>query len=447
MLIRRLSGMVLAIVFILGAGLALAQDRRFDEMEDLIEDTLEDSDERDDFLDAAEEYVETRTDALELMIRAIQDTRADPVVGYWRDAYNAIDDIPDLYDVDDDLETEEALRLYNRFIDEERSWLLALGQLNTAQHRDTIVSLRNRLEALTVELDDEWNRTLNQDNNLDERQYRVMADIYAVLLEYARDIDTRGEKFRLGLRVVSEVVRRTEIVAGAVPGELAATVRELAALANETIKAHSDYKSKVDALRPQLRELVGQELGLFVIFNETRASTQRFIDENNFDAMKRVYEQAEDELERFEGVGTSYQRADAGWFVDEVMDALDDQLAAAERIFNAFVAKHNLKFFGPISPDITDLLVEGRAWRDRADEAQRVDLETLLRRFRDDSNVFFGVSLTGDGISEEEREYREDELEDDFQALGRSIEEMVVFFSAQNLSLIYDRRDIEAGLR
>ena len=174
--------------------------------------------------------------------------------------------------------------------------------------------------------------------------------------------------------------------------------------------------------------------------------TQEFVDDNGYDVMKALYDEAEGELEDFEGVGTSGQREDAEVFVNLLVDALEDRLAAGGNIFNAFVAKHNLKFFGPVGPDISEFLIETKTWLAETDRVSGLDLERVLATWRSDSNSFFGVSLTADGITDYEREFITEQLRDDLVELQAAIDKAGQAFSTQNLALIRDRRDIDEAI-
>jgi hypothetical protein len=184
-----------------------------------------------------------------------------------------------------------------------------------------------------------------------------------------------------------------------------------------------------------------------VIFNDTYKSTKAFVENNNFDKMKELYAQAENELKSFASVGTSGQRSDADKFVGQVLAALSEHVAEGQDVFNTFVKEHNLKFFGPLAPDIKESLLETQAWLEAANEVKSVDLQRYLTALRSDSDNFFGVSLSVDGISDEERDFITSQLKNDLELLRKTIDDNQVVFSNDNLSLIYDRRALEDALK
>lgn len=438
----------LALAVVAALSHASALDRaRYEEMVDQIEEEVEDSEERNAFIDAVGDYLEIRDDALLDLVELVKSDRTDATEDAWNSIVSRLARIPVLEDVDDDLESEAALDLYEKFMDEEQEWVEALSVLSTAEYRDILVFGRVRLENMTTQLEEKWNGILNDDGRLDERELRVMADIYGVLARLASESDTKRQSTRNAIQVITDLAAQTDFVAAAVPGPIASAVSQATGIIAEAAKQYNEYRTAVEQLRPQLRELSGQELGLLIGFNETRADTQLFVNENNYDLLKDAYGEAIEELEHFEDVGTSGQREDTEVFVRLIVDAMAPHLERSGDTFNSFVAKHNLKFFGPVGPDIRDLLVETSVWLEQADSVSDLDLERLLSAWRSDANAFFGVSLSGDGITDEERRWIEDQLRNDLATLQRAIDDAGQAFSTQNLMLIYDRREINEAIK
>src|SRR5690606_25754447 len=172
---------------------------------------------------------------------------------------------------------------------EEQAWVSALSTLGSAGYRDQLVQLRMRLSDMTVELDDQWDTLLNADGQLDEREMRAMADIYGILADLARNSDSQRQTVRNSIQIVTDLLTRVDVVSGMVPGEVASAINQALGVIAATTKQYNSYMTSVEALRPQVRELAGQELGLLIGFNETRADTQAFVDDNGYDVMKALY--------------------------------------------------------------------------------------------------------------------------------------------------------------
>ena len=429
-------GFVVLLSLSLSLSYALASER-LDEMVETIEEQLEEGEERDTFIESVEEYMEERNDALASLAELVAETDEGELRGQWDSIVQDIMDIPVLSDLDDELSSETALDLYNQFVDEERAWFLNLSQINPVAYRDEIVALRLRLATMTQLLEDKWEGLLNDDGQLDEKQLKVMADIYGIVAGLAKDSDASRQKLRDKAQAVAEVAS-SETVSSSFPGP----VGDLLTILVEAVKYYNTYKTTLEGLQPQVKDLTEKELGLLVIFNDTRRDTQLFVEGNNFDTMKALYGEAEDEIESFADVGTSGQQYDAEDFVDLVTDYLSKHVSEGETIYNNFVTKHNLKFFGPISADFKESLLETQVWLAEADKVRNLDLEEYLSALRDDANSFFGVNLSVDGITDEEREFIEGQLSSDLDALKKAIDENQVIFSNDKLSLIYDRRSL-----
>lgn len=444
--VRRRWWIVMVAILTLNFGFVLANDR-LEEMQEAIEERLEAGDERDAFLEAVEEYIDERNDALSDLVDLILNPSESEQEGAWRSIVSDLGYLPGLADADDDLESSEALYLYDEFIEQEEEWVSALSVLETAAYRDDMVALRIRLVTMTQLLETKWQGFLNDDGAIDEKQYQALADIYGILSEMAGQSDGKRKAVRDSIQVVADLLGQVDVIPGSVPGEVASAITQAIGVIGETAKIYNEYATAVEEIRPKVRELAGQELGLLVLFNETRKDTQLFVDQNGYDVMKDLFDEAVEELDDFEDVGTDGQQEDAGIVVEALVDALEDRLAEGGDVYNAFVAKHNLKFFGPVGPDIREYLVDTKAWLADTERVNDLDLEDVLSAWRSDLNSFFGVSLSASGITDYERQFLQEQLRNDLAALQREIDEEGVAFSTENLMLIRDRREIEAAIR
>ncbi len=444
--VRRRWWIVMVAILTLNFGFVLANDR-LEEMQEAIEERLEAGDERDAFLEAVEEYIDERNDALSDLVDLILNPSESEQEGAWRSIVSDLGYLPGLADADDDLESSEALYLYDEFIEQEEEWVSALSVLETAAYRDDMVALRIRLVNMTQLLETKWQGFLNDDGAIDEKQYQALADIYGILSEMAGQSDGKRKAVRDSIQVVADLLGQVDVIPGSVPGEVASAITQAIGVIGETAKIYNEYATAVEEIRPKVRELAGQELGLLVLFNETRKDTQLFVDQNGYDVMKDLFDEAVEELDDFEDVGTDGQQEDAGIVVEALVDALEDRLAEGGDVYNAFVAKHNLKFFGPVGPDIREYLVDTKAWLADTERVNDLDLEDVLSAWRSDLNSFFGVSLSASGITDYERQFLQEQLRNDLAALQREIDEEGVAFSTENLMLIRDRREIEAAIR
>lgn len=438
---RRLAWTLLTIAA-LNLAYGLAGSARLDEMKQAIEAQVEDGDERASFVEAVEGYIEARNDALTRLASFIADAGESEREGAWTSIIDDLGDIPELSDVDDELSSEAALALYDQFMTEEQAWVSALSVLETAAYRDDLIQLKLRLDNMTTLLEDKWKELLDDDGQLDQEERAAIAAISETYGRTAREMRDARERTRGYLNTLADVAAN-DMVGSFIPGVLGDIVGMLA----QTVKAYNDYRSAVETMQTQLKELSAQELKLLEGFLTTRKDTQLFVEQNGLDVMKAHYADADGELRAFTGVGTSAQRRDAEEFADQVRGALSEHVSEGESTFNAFVTRHQGKFFGPVAPDIEEALLETQVWLAEGEDAESRgrDLQELLRAWRDDANTLFGVSFSRDGITDEERQFIQDYLRGDLEAVMEAMEEGQAF--VQTLTASFDRRGLEDALK
>ena len=313
---RRLAWTLLAIAA-LNLAYGLAGSARLDEMKQAIEAQVEDGDERASFVEAVEGYIEARNDALTRLASFIADAGESEREGAWTSIIDDLGDIPELSDVDDELSSEAALALYDQFMTEEQAWVSALSVLETAAYRDDLIQLKLRLDNMTTLLEDKWKELLDDDGQLDQEERAAIAAISETYGRTAREMRDARERTRGYLNTLADVAAN-DMVGSFIPGVLGDIVGMLA----QTVKAYNDYRSAVETMQTQLKELSAQELKLLEGFLTTRKDTQLFVEQNGLDVMKAHYADADGELRAFTGVGTSAQRRDAEEFADQVRGAL-----------------------------------------------------------------------------------------------------------------------------
>jgi hypothetical protein len=395
---------------------ALAGDR-LDEMIEMIEEEVTDSAEQDAFTEAVEAYLQERDAVLTTLASLISATDNNEQAGEWESTVNDLGDIPELSEVDDDLSSEEALELYDLFMDEEQEWVSALSVLSTVSYRDEIVALKVRLTSMTELLETKWEGFLNEDGKLDQKELEVFADVYDLYRNFIEDMNAAREKVQTTLKAVGKAATKADKFLETGSSTETDLVKLAGAAIKEAVGFYVKTESDIGKNLPTLEQLTDAELKVIVLFKETREDTKLFIRENGFDKMKALYTQAEDELKAFANVGSDGQQDDTDVFVDKVLSSLSKHVSDGEKIYNDFVAKHNLKFFGPIGPDIKEALLEHQVWLTEKDEWRSLDLEEYLKEWRDDTKEIIEVNLSLSGISDEERERIE-------EALGPAVEEM-----------------------
>jgi hypothetical protein len=406
----------------LSTGFALASER-LDEMVEQIEEQVEDSSEQDLFIDAAEEYIQERDATLTVLAKWIEVNTEGDMQSEWENTVDDLSDVPGLSDISSSLNSDAAKALYDQFMDEEQEWVSALSVLSTAGHRDEIVALKIRLTNMTQKLEADWQKTLNDDGQLDTKELEAFRAVYEIYRGFINDCNASRERFKTAAKVMGEAAAKADKFLGTGTSSETDMVKAVGGAVKEGLDYLLKVESAVSSTLPTLEQYTDAELNTIVLFKKTRDDTELFMRDNNFDKMKTLYSEAEDELEAFAGTGTDAQQDDAEAFVDLVKGLLSKHVSEGEKIFNDFVAKHNLKFFGPIGPDIQENLLERQVWLTKADELRKLDLEEYLRDWRDESKEVIEVNLSLDGISDEERSLIEDALEANINELNNTLSE------------------------
>ena len=225
----------------------------------------------------------------------------------------------------------------------------------------------------------------------------------------------------------------------------------LAAKALLKVLANSTYfwakmQERLIEREGKLRETFGKEANLLLVFSETRKEVEEFVKTTNFEQAEAAFEQAEKELDDLvAAMKTSGQKDDLGRFRDQVLDALEDVLDEAERRHDEFVSKHRTKFFGPLSSQVVDELIESSRWDGLARE---IDSRTLHDRLAElHGKNLFSVNLGQ--LRPEVREYIEREVKRDFDEAMKVLLEIDRKVTSQppDKQIEEQRKQLEGRLR
>jgi len=287
------------------------------------------------------------------------------------------------------------------------------------------VTLQANLKSQTERLRQKWTKQLGTDDAIDNQETQVMSELYTLLSKAIEDVTKGSENTRKAIQGTAGKAADSVPVVG---GALSAIIEKL-----------TEAKQSAQERQKKLAQLIDSEKGgLLVLFRENRPATDKFIQENGFDQIKALYAKAQDDLKEFASFGTSAQQADAKSWAEDISASLGKHVATAQDIFNTFVKENQGKFFGPISPEISELLLETRTWDDQRGRFEKLDLEGKLREWRDAENGFFEISSSG--LSDEEKEFLKKNLESDLQKLIRATEDFSGVIAKDTFFQLFDRR-------
>jgi hypothetical protein len=329
--------------------------------------------------------------------------------------------------------------LYKKFYIDEITFIERLEKSNFVKRRDQINELRVKIIELQDNLESKWQENLNIDKGLDERQTAAANE---VKFQIGKFIEEMAEKNKTFTELTAKVVDKTG-VAGPIT-EVLGKLGDVIDLSAENVLRVQ--KSIEERLRVYQSLVDYEKNGVLILFTETYLGTQKYIKENGYDTAKSYYALADTENKNLQENGTSAQRNDAKDFFDKTLRQLSDtNLRDMEDAFKAFIAKHENKFFGPIGPDIKEQLLETRSWERYKSELEGLDLESKLRRWRDDNEErFLKLNLTD--TTEVNRKRIKDFLELHFKKLNDAIRILQYFSDGKKISQVFDRKEIEQFL-
>jgi hypothetical protein len=427
-----LPKMVLRFAVVGGAVMALAlasSGARMSEIQDNIKQNVPDEKDRDELLKGAARYMDKRDAALQRLSGLTKDESTSAQKDRWISEADAIKDVPELKVT---LSTDPAIQAFSKIQQEEQRWIASLKALRTAENRDEIINLQSGLKAKIASLRDEWGNELGKDATLDEEELKISAELYGILSSTIDDVASSWEKTKAAAKFgVGTAASMVPVVGGL-----------LKAMTNKVLTA----KESVEQRKERLMKLVDSEKGvILVVFRETRAATDTFVKTNGFDKIKATYQTALSELKDFEGFGTSGQQSDTKSWSEDIKSSLGKHVSNSESAFEEFVTQNRGKFLGPVSPEITELLIETKVWEGERGKLEKLDLDGWLKRWREDDQKFSDVSL--EGFTSEEKEKIGKDLKDDLEKLLNAMDAFGNVINKEQQFKLLDRRILEEEIK
>jgi DNA-binding HxlR family transcriptional regulator len=333
---------------------------------------------------------------------------------------------------------------------DEAPFLGALGKSNVGDEIDRIAAVARNLEQKTADLEKIWKETVDRDGEFD-RQAEATAQEIAKIVDEA--IETAAANHRTLLESFAELTKiNDKIPEGAQDlSDLLPGLFGLAAKALLKVLANSTYfwakmQERLIEREGKLKETFGKEANLLLVFSETRKEVEEFVKTTNLDQAKAALDQAEDELDALvAAMKTSGQKDDLGRFKQQVLDALERVLDEAEKRHDQFVSKHRNKFFGPLSSQVVDELIESSRWNGLA---RAIDSRTLHDRLAElHSKNLFSVNVGK--LRPEVREYIEKEAKRGFDEAMKAILDIDRKITSQSpeRQIEEQRKQLETRLR
>ncbi len=436
-------GLLLLLVGLLSLAFASGYDKRFAELKDEAVKASElDPFQRGELIQTYLNYTNARNEGFNGLLGLLREEKGAQKVNFI-DRINVIKQKVEERENDMTKLSPAVLKLYQSFKVSEFKYLDLMQNSSIATRHDTILELNKNLNDWTDKLEIKWNAQMdNDDRTYDQAEIATSKEmeklIQDMIVGMAFDKKNIAEK-------VEGVLDKAGGVANFVP-VLGQVVSIALDLGERTAGVLKQKKKNLIELIDRYKSLVNSEAnGMAILFTDVRKDTKDFIEKNGFDQAKREYGLASDDLKQLSSEGTSGQREDGKEFADEALKALSTHLSTMETSFNRFIKANQGKFFGPVSPDISEALVETKVWERERDDIRRFDLEGKLRQFREDEDRFFEIKMSN--ITDEQRKQVEEALKKNLQVLNDEIKITENELKNDLWLVVFDRKALEDKIK
>jgi hypothetical protein len=434
---------LLLLIGLLSLALASGYDKRFAELKDEVARNTEiDQFHKAELVQTFLNYTTARNEGLTGMLGLLREDKANQKLNF-DERINVIKRKAEERDNDMTKLSPAAFKLYQSFKVDEFKYLDLMQKSSVATRHGTILDFNKNLNDWTDKLEIKWNAQLeNDEKTYDQAELATSKEIKRLIeetiVEIAFDKKNIAEK-------IEGILDKAGGVANFIPvlGQVVSIGLDLSERAAGLLK---QKKKNMVELIDRYKSLVNaEENGMRILFADVRKDTKDFIEKNGFDQAKREYELASNDLRQLSSEGTSGQRDDGKEFADEALKALSTHLSTMESSFNRFIKANQGKFFGPVSPDITEALVETKVWERETDEIRRLDLEGKLRQYREEENIFFNIKMSG--ITPEQREQVKEALKKNLQVLNDEVKMTEQELRNDLWLVVFNRRALEDKIK
>jgi hypothetical protein len=436
-------GILLLLIGLLSLAIASGYDKRFAELKDeAVKLTELDPFHRAELIQTYLNYTNARNEGFNGLLGVLREERGAQKLNF-DDRINVIKRKVEERENDMVKLSPAVLKLYQSFKVDEFKYLDLMQKSSIATRHDTILEFNKNLNDWTYILGVKWNAQMeNDDRTYDQAELATSKEIKKlvedIIVGMAFDKKNIAEK-------VEGVLDKAGGVANFIPvlGQVVSIALDLSERAAGLLK---QKKKNLIELVDRYKSLVNSEAnGMAILFSDVRKDTKDFIEKNGFDQAKREYSLASDDLKQLSSEGTPGQRDDGKEFADEALKAISPHLSTMESSFNRFIKDNQGKFFGPVSPDISEALVETKVWERERDGIRGLDLEGKLRQFREDENRFFEIKMSK--ITDEQRKQVEEALTKNLQVLNDEVKITEQELKNDLWVVVFDRKALEDKIK
>jgi len=347
---------------------------------------------------AIQAYSDARARRLERLYQVIRDARPDRLCApdWFLGVQDARDDLGRLSGALKDVRPAPSnigLAFVQRTVDAETKFYDYVARAkDAADSCDYLVRYRKTVEEKTQALDAKWSELMSQHGSFYTDQRATVDDLERTMLEAAQKAASDNASIKERMMGAVEIGAKTVDFSNVLPGEWGALANAIASGAEWWNNTRGQFSARLERYRASFRQERGT---LLVIFKDFHADAEEFVSKYGYQKALDSFETGRRALAeiRSSGSATSGLASDADTLGSTCTALLEKMRNDAKDMWDAFVRKHEKKFFGPVGPDIDQALTASAEFKARYEKIKGANLAELLSSWLNQTRDYWGVDL------------------------------------------------------
>jgi hypothetical protein len=344
-----------------------------------------------------------RAEHLNALLDVLEEDTKDPRTDKWKSRVSALKDALSTFCKTDTRlpqpATAASLAFVLREAIAETDFVEAIeAALLAAQTRDALTRYIAVVREQTEILETKWGGVIAPHKSYEAQELAVIEQVQTMLTEVARDVGALHTQLKQA--VATSVKTAGDAISQMPEGgadKIEVPLNNEIQMAGQAVDRWQYLKTGMDTQETRFQSYFREELGgPLLLFQDFREDTKEFIDEFGYQKLSEDVEKAKAALDPIRSSGTTPANLkDGELFANAAKLLLQGHLNNAKKAWDAFVTKHEGKFFGPIKPEFSKALLDRDQFEQKYDRLQAADLHSLAQMWRDSSRTVFGVDFSG----------------------------------------------------
>jgi hypothetical protein len=353
--------------------------------------------------DAAEKWIEARREHLDALLELLREQDTKPQADAWKKRVDTFKD--DLKRFGSALgsnsqasEWARAFLSMNTAADEK--FITAVEKAVTVpESRDYMTAYLQVVTQQTKDLETKWDATISKHESYEKQEEAAVEEVQKIIaaaISSARDLDSKiASAIGATLEQIKDLIQK--LPEGGADAMNIPFNNELV-IAGTAIERLKELMAGVDKQTTRFESYFREEIGsVLFLFQDFREDTREFIDKFGYKEVLKREEDARSALDSFKSAASSSSgnKTDAEQFAEAAGILVKGHLNNAKSSWDAFVEKHDKKFFGPVGPDVSKALLDRDLFENKYERLQARDLNDLAEKWRSNIRETWDVSFSG----------------------------------------------------